>query len=144
MQSLCLLCFVTARELPINKAYTYHWSQQPHTAPSRSIKITDTTNFPISNDISAALVAIEPGAMRELHWHLASDEWNHFLQSSARITVCMAPQSSRTFDYTAGDVGYIPASNFHYIENTGTKNVIFLEVLKQPKLEILVLHKGWL
>ena len=44
----------------------------------------------------------------------------------------MAPDSSNTFDYTAGDVGYIPASNSHYIENTGTEDVIFLEVLKQP------------
>jgi oxalate decarboxylase/phosphoglucose isomerase-like protein (cupin superfamily) len=46
----------------------------------------------------------------------------------------MAPQSSGTFDYTAGDVGYIPASNFHYIENTATEYVIFLEVLKQGRL----------
>ena len=45
----------------------------------------------------------------------------------------MAPDSFRTFDYTAGDVGYIPASNSHYIENTGTEDVIFLEVLKQDK-----------
>jgi oxalate decarboxylase/phosphoglucose isomerase-like protein (cupin superfamily) len=45
----------------------------------------------------------------------------------------MAPESSRTIDYTAGDVGYIPASNSHYIENTGTEDVIFLKVLKQHK-----------
>jgi oxalate decarboxylase/phosphoglucose isomerase-like protein (cupin superfamily) len=45
----------------------------------------------------------------------------------------MTPQSSRTFDYTAGDVGCIPASNSHYIENSGTEDVIFLEVLKQDK-----------
>ncbi|KAE9377949.1 Bicupin, oxalate decarboxylase/oxidase [Stipitochalara longipes BDJ] len=84
-------------------------------------------------DIAAALVTIEPGAMRELHWHLTSDEWNFFIQGSARITDYMAPDSSRTFDYTAGDIGYIPASNSHYIENTGTEDVIFLEVLKQDK-----------
>jgi oxalate decarboxylase family bicupin protein len=122
-----------AGELPLNDSYTYHFSQQePYTVPGGSVKIIDTTTFPISRDIAAALVVIEPGAMRELHWHLTSDEWNYFLQGSARITVYMAPASSRTFDYTAGDVGYIPASNSHYIENTGTEDVIFLEVLKQP------------
>jgi len=77
-------------------------------------------------------VVIEPGAIRELHWHVTSDEWNYFLQGSARVTVNMAPASSRTFDYTTGDVGYIPASNSHYIENTGTEDVIFRDVLKQP------------
>ena len=122
------------RELPINKSYTYHWSQQhPYTVPGGSIKLIDTANFPIASDLAAALVTIEPGAMRELHWHLTSDEWNFFIQGSARITIYMAPDSSRTFDYTAGDVGYIPASNSHYIENTGTEDVIFLEVLKQDK-----------
>jgi oxalate decarboxylase family bicupin protein len=122
-----------AGELPLKDSYTYHFSQQePYTVPGGSVKIIDATTFPISKDISAALVVIESGAMRELHWHLTSDEWNYFLQGSARITVYMAPASSRTFDYTAGDVGYIPASNSHYIENTGTEDVIFLVVLKQP------------
>jgi len=80
--------------------------------------------------------------MRKLYWNLASDEWSYFLQGSARITVCMAPQSLQTIDYTAGDIGYIPASNFHYIENTGTEDVIFLEVLKQPKFRDISVAQG--
>ncbi|KAH6674450.1 RmlC-like cupin domain-containing protein [Halenospora varia] len=124
----------SAGELPINESYTYHWSQQqPQYMPGGSVKIIDTTTFPIAKDFSAALVTLQPGAMREIHWHLTSDEWNYFLQGSARITVYLAPTSARTFDYTAGDVGYIPASNSHYIENTGTEDVIFLEVLQQAK-----------
>jgi len=118
--------------LPYNDSYTYHWSeQQPYVVPGGNVKIIDTTIFPISKDIAAALVTVEPGAMRELHWHQTSDEWNFFIKGSARITIYTAPQSSRTFDYTAGDVGYIPASNSHYIENTGTEDMIYLEVLKQ-------------
>jgi oxalate decarboxylase family bicupin protein len=123
-----------AGHLPTNQSYTYHFSQQePFVVPGGSVKIIDTTTFPIAFDIAAALVTVEPGAMRELHWHLTSDEWNYFLQGSARITVYSAPESSNTFDFTAGDVGYIPASNSHYVENTGTEDVIFLEVLKQAK-----------
>ncbi|KAE8445328.1 hypothetical protein EG329_013566 [Mollisiaceae sp. DMI_Dod_QoI] len=120
--------------LPYNQSYTYHFSQQePYVVPGGSVKIIDTTTFPIATDFAAALVTVQPGAMRELHWHLDSDEWNFFIQGSARITVFAAPDSSRTFDFTAGDVGYIPAVNSHYIENTGTEDVIFLEVLQQPK-----------
>ncbi|PVH85362.1 Bicupin, oxalate decarboxylase/oxidase [Cadophora sp. DSE1049] len=107
--------------LSYNESYTYHWSQQkPYVVPGGSVKIIDTTTFPIAKDFASALVTIKPGAMREMHWHLTSDEWNFFLQGSARITVYMAPDSANTFDYTAGDVGYIP------------QDVIFLEVLKQP------------
>ncbi|CZT41256.1 related to oxalate decarboxylase [Rhynchosporium secalis] len=119
--------------LPYDESYTYHWSQQePYVVPGGSVKIIDTTTFPIAKNFASALVTIQPGAMREMHWHLTSDEWNFFLQGSARITVYLAPDSSNTFDFTAGDVGYIPASNSHYIENTGTEDVIFLEVLNQP------------
>ncbi|EJT73766.1 hypothetical protein GGTG_07622 [Gaeumannomyces tritici R3-111a-1] len=115
-------------------AYTYHWSQQkPFETPGGSVKILDPITFPVAPMFSAALVTVQPGAMRELHWHTTSDEWNFFLQGSARMTVFKAPSSSRTFDYTAGNVGYIEAAECHYIENTGTEDVIFLEVLQAPK-----------
>jgi oxalate decarboxylase family bicupin protein len=71
--------------------------------------------------------------MREIHWHTTSDEWSYFLQGSARVTVFKAPESARTFDFTAGGVGYIPAGNSHYVENTGTEDVIFLEVLQAER-----------
>ena len=115
--------------------YTYHLSQQTAlTIPNAgSIKIIDPTTFPAAADISAAVLTINPGAMRELHWHPHSDEWNFFLTGSARITIYQAPISSQTFDYGPGDVGYIPMTFSHYIENTGSDDVVLLEVLKAPR-----------
>ncbi|KAL8782764.1 MAG: hypothetical protein Q9195_009575 [Heterodermia aff. obscurata] len=120
-----------------NQQYTYHWSQQaPLTIPEAgTLKIVDPTTFPASADISAALVTLQPGAMRELHWHPHSDEWNFFLKGRARITIYVAPSSSQTFDYGPGDVGYIPLTFSHYIENIGDEEVVLLEMLKAPKFE---------
>lgn len=73
--------------------------------------------------------------MRELHWHPHSDEWNFFLKGRARITIYAAPSSSQTFDYGPGDVGYIPLTFSHYIENIGDEEVVLLEMLKAPKFE---------
>lgn len=98
-----------------------------------TVKILDPSTFPTANDFSVALVTIKPGAMRELHWHLDSDEWNFFLQGSARVTVFSPPTSSRTFDYHAGDVGYIPVADSHYIENVGDEDVVVLECLQAPQ-----------
>ncbi|KAF2642529.1 Bicupin, oxalate decarboxylase/oxidase [Massarina eburnea CBS 473.64] len=112
-------------------AYTYHFSQQePYRVPGGTVKIVDPLTFPIAKGFSAALVTMEPGALREMHWHTTSDEWNYFIEGSARLTVYQAPASSRTFDFTAGDVGYIPVPNAHYIENTGNTTLVFLEVLQ--------------
>lgn len=36
-------------------------------------------------------------------------------------------------DYEAGDVAYIPVPASHYIENVGNDDVVYLEVLQQPK-----------
>ncbi|KAL7756035.1 hypothetical protein ACKLNR_013028 [Fusarium oxysporum f. sp. zingiberi] len=124
----------SAGALTGNGSYTYHWSQQkPHTVPGGSVKIIDPTTFPIAKGFSAALVVVQPGALREIHWHTTSDEWSYFLQGSGRITVFKAASSARTFDFTAGGVGYIPAANSHYVENTGTEDLVFLEVLQAPK-----------
>ena len=75
----------------ISPAFSYNFSQQPEMqTPGGSVKFVDSTNFPFSKTIAAAQVTIKPGAMRELHWHSSSDEWNIFLQGSARITVFAA------------------------------------------------------
>ena len=44
-----------------------------------SVKIADSHVFPISLTTAAAEVVVEPGAMRELHWHPTQDEWTYFL-----------------------------------------------------------------
>lgn len=117
-----------------NSSYTFHWSQQkPYEVPGGSVKILDPTTFPIASMFSVALVTIQPGSMREIHWHTTSDEWDYFLQGSGRATIYSAPSSARTFDFTAGDVGYIPQADAHYVENTGTEDLIFLEVLQAHK-----------
>ncbi|EMC96323.1 hypothetical protein BAUCODRAFT_107856 [Baudoinia panamericana UAMH 10762] len=123
-----------AGELPSNQSYSYHWSAQaPYTVPGGSVKIVDPTTFPIANNFSVALFTIDPGAMREIHWHLTSDEWNFFLAGQGRVTVFTGPTNSRTFDYQEGDVGYIPVSSSHYVENTGSEPLVYMEVLQAPR-----------
>jgi oxalate decarboxylase family bicupin protein len=136
--------------LPLENSYSYHLSKAPltHDTVGGSIKIIDPTVFPIASKFSAAVVTIKPGAMREIHWHTTSDEWNFFLAGSARISVYSATGDARTFNYHPGDCGYvccptyncpatttdlecqIPKSNTHYVENIGQDDVIFLEVLQ--------------
>lgn len=130
--------------IPKTQSYSFHFSeQQPYTVPGGSIKVLDPETFPIASDFSTALITVEPGAMREMHWHTTSDEWTYFLQGSARLTVYQAPASSRTFDFTAGDVGYVPVPNAHYLENTGNETLIFLEVLQAKRYSDISVNQ-WL
>jgi oxalate decarboxylase len=105
-------------------------AQQPIKTKSGTVRITDTSLFPASKTISAALVEIEPGGLRELHWHPNTNEWQYYIEGQARMGVFAASGQARTFDFMAGDVGYVPFAMGHYIENTGTTPVRFLEVFK--------------
>ncbi len=119
-------------EIPTSRQYSYHLSQQKALeVPGGSVKIIDPTSFPIAESFSVALFTIQPGAMREMHWHTRSDEWSYFISGSARLTIFDAPEASRTFDFTAGDVGFVPVSDAHYVEAVSDEPVVYLEVLQQ-------------
>lgn len=54
-------------------------------------RIVDSKNFPISKTIAAGHLDIEPGAMREMHWHPNADEWYGTIGAVAgyRILTCL-------------------------------------------------------
>jgi oxalate decarboxylase len=108
-------------------------AQTPIKSPGGSVRIVDSSNFPISKTITAALVEIEPGAMRELHWHPNNDEWQYYLSGQGRMTVFAGNGIARTFDYRAGDVSYVPFAYGHYIQNTGNQTLWYLEMFKSDR-----------
>ncbi|CCM06425.1 uncharacterized protein FIBRA_08686 [Fibroporia radiculosa] len=91
-----------------------------------SVKIVDSRTFPAATAIAVAEVTVEPGGMRELHWHPTEDEWTYYLSGTARSSSCLR------FDLTlfvyAGDVGFVPATYGHYVENIGNDTLKFLEI----------------
>ena len=91
------------------------------------VKVIDKKLFP-ATDISAAIVRLKPGGLRELHWHPLSDEWQYYVSGKGRMTIFEAGGKARTMDFQEGDVGYIEVSRPHYIENTGEEELVFLEV----------------
>ena len=105
-------------------------AQEPIRTKGGTARIADSSVFPASKTIAAALVEVEPGGMRELHWHPNTNEWQYYIQGEARMGVFGASGQARTFDFRAGDVGYVPFAMGHYIENTGTTQLRFLEVFK--------------
>jgi oxalate decarboxylase len=107
----------------------------PQNARGGRVRIADTRNFPIATQIAAAHVEVDPGHMREIHWHPNADEWQFYISGRARMTVFGAEAKARTFDYQAGDVGYVPMSMSHFIENTGSEPLRFLELFAAPHFE---------
>jgi oxalate decarboxylase len=106
--------------------------QEPIRTQGGWVRIVDSTNFPAASTIAAALVNIAPGAMRELHWH-PHDEWQYYISGSGRMTVFASAGSARTFNYQAGDVGYVPFAMAHYVQNLGNEPLLYLEMFRSPR-----------
>ena len=121
-----------AGEVP--HSYTYHLhAQEPVTCAGGTVRIVDSSTFPAASTIAAALVEVEPGGLRELHWHQNTDEWQYYIAGQGRMTVFASSGRARTFDYQAGDVGYVPFAMGHYVENTGDEPLRFLEMFRSDR-----------
>lgn len=96
-------------------------AQQPRRVPGGGTQRTVTVEeFPISTTMAGSLLEIEPGAMRELHWHPNADEWQYYLEGKAEMAVFLAEGQVVTEQFEAGDVGYAPMGSGHYILNKGS------------------------
>ncbi|WGV94767.1 oxalate decarboxylase [Bacillus stercoris] len=124
--------------------FTYRLlEQEPIESEGGNVYIADSTSFKVSKTIASALVTVEPGAMRELHWHPNTHEWQYYISGKARMTVFASDGHARTFNYQAGDVGYVPFAMGHYVENIGDEPLVFLEIFKDDHYADVSLNQ-WL
>lgn len=107
--------------------------QAPRRTSGGQVRVADTSNFPVSKTVAAAHAVIEPGALREMHWHPNADEWSFFIRGRGRVTVFAAEGNARTFDYVAGDVGIVPKNMGHFVENIGDEPVEMLEIFRADR-----------
>jgi oxalate decarboxylase family bicupin protein len=116
------------------KVFEFHMLQMSPQKASQSgeVRIVDSRNFPMATNVIMAHVTLKPGGMRELHWHPNADEWQYYIAGRGRMTLFHNKSAARTADFNAGDVGYVPRTLGHYIENTGASDLVFLEMFRAP------------
>ena len=110
---------------------------------SGTVRIADSTNFHVSKTIAATRVTIKPGGLREMHWHPNADEWNYWLQGTARVTVFNTGPEAMTAEFHPGDIGYVKKALGHYVENTGNTDLVYMEVFRADRFEEVSLS-DWL
>jgi oxalate decarboxylase len=107
------------------------------------VRVVDSNSFKVATTIASAIVTVRPGGLRELHWHPNADEWQFFISGKGRMTVFATGGRARTMDFEMGDVGYVQKTLPHYVENTGTTDLKFLEIFKDHTYQDLALSE-WL
>jgi oxalate decarboxylase len=80
----------------------------------------DSSRFPIATTMTGVILDLEPGGLRELHWHPTADEWQYVVSGHVGVTLFGSGGRFRAEKLAAGDVGYIPQGYGHSIENIGS------------------------
>jgi oxalate decarboxylase len=66
-------------------------------------KEATVAQLPISKGIAGVSMRMEPGVMRELHWHATAAEWAFVTEGRVRTTVIDPQGCSETNDFEPGD-----------------------------------------
>src|SRR5437763_401683 len=90
-----------------------------HVVGKSTAKEATVEEFPISKGIAGVSMGLEPGAMRELHWHATAAEWAFVDKGRVRTTVLGPLGHVETNDFEPGDVWYFPRGHGHMLECLG-------------------------
>src|SRR6267154_5732614 len=82
--------------------------------------------LPISKGIAGVSMKLEPGAMRELHWHATAAEWAFVIEGRTRTTVIDPQGNAETNEFGPGTVWYFPRGHGHMLECLGDKPAHFI------------------
>jgi oxalate decarboxylase len=101
----------------------------------------DGSAFPISTTMTGVILDMEPGALRELHWHPNAAEWQYVLKGQFNVTMFGSKGRWREETINPGDVAYIPQGFGHSIENVGDQKARILIVFNNGHYQTIDLSQ---
>ena len=115
----------------------------PLTFPGGWERIVTAKEFPINNTLTSVLQYLEPGALREMHWHPNADEWQYYVSGRSRVTVFGAHGRARTEEFGPGQVCFVQQGFGHYVEQIGSEPTKLFALFNSPVFEEISISK-WL
>src|SRR5262249_43454471 len=77
--------------------------------------------LPISKGIAGVSMRLEPGGIRELHWHATAAEWAFVIDGRCRTTVIDPEGHAETNDFEPGDIWCCRRGHGHSIQCLGDR-----------------------
>jgi oxalate decarboxylase len=109
-----------------NKSHLFHLGASPVTSfDGGSFQQADEANFPIltGQEASIVLLTLQPGGIREPHWHPSAWEINIVTKGVAYWVLVDGNGNHESFEQKVGDVVFAPQGSFHFFENRGADDM---------------------
>lgn len=100
--------------------------KEPRSNDGGTTRGASVKEFPVSVGIAGVSMRLQPGSMRELHWHANAAEWAYVISGTVRTTIIHPDGKSYTDNFEPGDVWYFPKGYGHSIQATGTEECHFI------------------
>jgi oxalate decarboxylase len=109
--------------------YTFPLTRTEPTVTTDGGTVVEVTeeNFPVltGNKAAVFLLTLEPGALREPHWHPNAWEFDICIEGTGKLGVVTPEGEQKISVLERGDVGFIPRAWAHFIQNPGDKPMRF-------------------
>ncbi|HKT46656.1 MAG TPA: cupin domain-containing protein [Candidatus Acidoferrales bacterium] len=118
-------------------------AMKPVEFPGGTERVVSSKEFPIQTTLTSVLQDLNPGALRELHWHPNADEWQFYLKGRSRVTVFGAHGRTRTEEFGPGNVAFIPQGFGHCVEQIGSDPTRLVVLFNSPVFQEISIS-SWL
>jgi len=129
---------------PNQGSHKYRLDLQPaRVFPGGTEHMVTAKEFPIQTTLTAVRMDLQPGALREMHWHPHADEWQYYVKGRARVAIFGSHGRVRSEEFGPGHVGFIPQGYGHYVEQLGDEPTEILILFNSPEYQEIALSQ-WL
>jgi oxalate decarboxylase len=101
-------------------------ASEPQVYAAGTLRTATRANIPALSGMAVYSEEIEPGAMRELHWHANANELSVCLAGEGEVGILTGRGEKATFPVRAGSVTSAPIGYAHYLRNTGSESLRFV------------------
>ena len=113
-------------ELITSQSHLFRLSAVPPTTYNGgALQQAHEDNFPIlkGQEASIQLITLQPGGIREPHWHPSAWEINLVLSGVATWVLIDGNGNHESFEANVDDVVFAPQGSFHFFENRGSEDL---------------------
>lgn len=99
-------------------------------------------SFPILDRLSIKRLLLEPGAVREPHWHANASELTYCVKGLLLVGMLGDANAVSSFTIAPGQMFFAPSGSIHHIENIGDEPAELIVAFRHERPEDFSLHSA--
>ncbi|HWK81256.1 MAG TPA: cupin domain-containing protein [Thermomicrobiales bacterium] len=126
---------------PLSRHVRSLWTAEcEYSGPLGSLTRLNATSFPILKRLSIKRLILQPGAIREPHWHANANELTYCVSGSVLVSLLDTADVFGAFTVGPGQVFHIDSGSLHSIEQLGPDPAELIVIFSHEQPEDFSLH----